>query len=440
MSLFREAEHRDTILFVNGIRPSTLEAVDTYRSRYDKKVRILIIVDQLKKKTVASLNELKKNTGRTEILTCNLDSPVEIKKTLKPYMNRLLAVSSQFENSVPALQKVLPHVPYLNGPTEESLDWSTDKIQMRQMLRAHNPAISPKFTVIESHTEVTIAQIEKTVGYPCVVKPAGLAASMLVTLVYYREELEEALELTFNKIDDVYKKKMGRGNPKILVEEMMEGVMYSIDGYVNNRGNIYLNPPVHIKLGKDIGFDDFFGYQQSTPTKLRKNQVEDANYVASESIKALGLRSTTVHVELMKTVEGWKIIELAPRMGGYRHTLYHWSFGINHILNDILIRIPQKPVIPKKVQGYTAAFKFFARQEGKLVTIKGLKKLRELESYVNTVVYKKKGDKCLFAKNGGSVVMEVTLYNKERARLQADIRRMERAIEIVVESSRRRSK
>ncbi len=437
MSLFREAEHRDIILFVNGVRPSTVEAIETYGKRYDKKIKILIIVDQLKKKTVASLNDVSGRESRIEVISCNLDSPVEIKKTLKPYINRLLAVSSQFENSVPALQKILPHVPYLNGPTEESLDWSTDKIQMRQLLRAHNREISPKFTVIDEYKESTIAQIEKSVGYPCVVKPAGLAASMLVTLVYYREELEEALDMTFKKIEEVYKKKMGRGRPKILVEEMMEGVMYSIDGYVNDRGNIYLCPPVHIKLGKDIGFDDFFGYMQSTPTKLRKHQIEAANHVAQEAIKALGLRSTTAHVELMKTAEGWKIIELAPRMGGYRHTLYHWSFGINHILNDILTRIPQKPVIPKKVQGYTAAFKLFARKEGKLETIRGMKVVRELESYVTLTQKKKKGDLCLYAKNGGSVVIEITLFNKERARLQADIRRMEKAVEIVVAPRRK---
>jgi biotin carboxylase len=438
MSLFREATHRDTILFLNGIRPSTIEAVDTYRSRYDKKVNVLILVDQMKKKTVESLNAVKSSGNRTTIISCNLDSPVEIKKTLAPYIDRLLAVSSQFENSVPALQKVLPHVPYLNGPTEESLDWATNKIKMRQMLRAHNPAISPKFAVIEEPNEAAIIQIEKTVGYPCVVKPAGLAASMLVSIVYYREELEEVLKATFTKINAVYKKKLGRGAPKVLVEEMMEGVMYSIDGYVNDRGNIYLNPPVYIKLGREIGFDDFFGYMQTTPTKLRNNQIEQANHVATESIKALGLRSTTAHVELMKTAEGWKIIELAPRMGGYRHTLYNWSFGINHILNDILIRIPQKPVIPKKTKGYTAAFKLFARKEGKLDTIKGLKKLRELESYVGATIMKKKGDMCLYAKNGGSVVIEITLYNKERARLQADIRRMEKSVEIVVEQKGKR--
>jgi len=437
MSLFREATHRDTILFLNGIRPSTIEAVETYRSRYDKKVKILVLVDQLKKQAIEEINAVK-SSSRITVVTCNLDSPVEIKKTLAPYMNQLLAVSTQFENAIPALQKVLPHVPYLNGPTEESLDWATDKVKMRQMLRAHNPDITPKFTVVESPSDAAITQIEKSVGYPCIVKPAGLAASMLVTQVYHREELEETLKMTFSKLEKVYKERMGRGKPKVLVEGMMEGEMYSIDAYVNDRGNIYVVPPVHIQTGKSIGFDDFFGYRQMTPTTLRKSQIDDASHVAMDAIRALSLRSTTCHVELFKTVTGWKIIELAPRMGGFRHTLYNWSFGINHILNDILIRIPQKPVIPKKRNGFTAAFKIFGKQEGKLESIKGLKKIRELESFVHMSVKKKKGDTLSFAKNGGSVVVELTLFSKERARLLADIRRMEKSIEIVTVDKKRR--
>jgi len=141
-------------------------------------------------------------------------------------------------------------------------------------------------------------------------------------------------------------------------------------------------------------------------------------------VKALGLRSTTVHVELMKTVKGWKIIELAPRMGGFRHTMYSWSFGTNHILNDILIRIPQKPVIPKKRKGFTAVFKIFGKTEGTLEAIRGLKKIRSLESFVHVNVKKKKGDSLLYAKNGGGSVVEVALFNKVRADLLADVRRM----------------
>ncbi len=438
MSLFREATHRDTILFINGVRPSTVEAIETYKDRYGKTVKILILIDQTRKNDAETKSLITHK--KTTVISCNFDSPVQIKKTLAPYVNRLLAVTSHFENSVTDLAKVLPHVPYLNVPTEKSLEWSSDKIQMRQLLRAHNPDISPRFTVIERDSQSAVTQVEKSVGYPCIVKPAGLAASMLVSNVYHAEELEDVLKKTWAKIDKTYKARKGRGSPKILVEGMMEGTMYSVDAYVNDRGSIYYTPPVHVKLGKDIGFDDFFGYQQTTPTNLRKHQIEGANHVTGEAIRALGLRSTTVHTELMKTSTGWKIIELGPRMGGYRHTLYNWSFGINHILNDILIRIPQKPVIPKKRKGYTAAFKHFAESEGRLDTIKGLKKIRELESYVHATVHKTKGDELLFAKHGGSVVVEVTLFNKERSRLLADIRRMEKSIDIVVEPKGRRKK
>ncbi len=436
MSLFREAVHRDLVLFVNGIRPSTVEAIETYRDRYDKSIRALILVDRKKKKLLQEAQAFARNKKVT-LIQCDTDVPVQIKQVLAPYIDRLLAVTCQFENSVPTLQKVLPHVPYLNGPTEESLDWATDKILMRRMLKSHNPKITPKYTVIEDATEKSIAKVEKRVGFPVVVKPAGLAASLLVSVCYHEEELEETLKVTFKKIEKIYKEKLGRGKPKVLVEQLMEGTMYSIDSYVNDRGNVYHTPPVHVKTGREVGFDDFFGYQRITPTKLTKPKIEDANHVATEAIKALGMRSTVCHIELMRTDGQWKIIELAPRLGGFRHTMYTWSFGINHILNDILIRIPQKPVLPKKRKGFTAVFNMYGKTEGKLNTIKGLRKVRELDSFVYMNVHKKKGDTLQFAKNGGGVVVEVILFNKKRPDLLADIRRMEKAVDIVVDPKRR---
>ncbi len=439
MSLFREATHRDTILFVNGIRHSTIEAIDTYRTRYGKEVNILIVIDATKKDKIKAAEQFSK-LKRVTIITVNVDEPIKLKRALAPYVDRLLAFSSQFEDSIPTLQKLQPFLPYLNGPTKDSLDWATDKIKMRRLLKAHDPAISPLYTVVRDATQESIETVEKNVGYPCVVKPAGLAASLLVTIVYHREELEEALKAVFKRLNKVYAERHGRGTPQVLVEQLMEGEMYSIDGYVNDRGNIYLTPPVHVKTGRAIGFDDFFGYQRLTPTKLTKPKIEDANKVAVKSIKALGLRSTSCHIELMKTATAWKVIELAPRMGGFRHTMYSWSYGINHILNDILIRIPQKPVIPKKHKGYTAVFNMYARKEGTLESVSGIRKVRSLTSFVNLTQRKNKGDQLLFAKNGGKPVMEIVLFNKTRSDLLADIRRMEKAIDIVVKPKGKRKR
>jgi len=433
MSSFHEAASRDTVLFINGVRKQTFTALDTYETRYGKKLRMLVFVDAKRNKLINSLNKQKQvSNKKITVEAVDFDSPVALRKKLEKYRENLLAVTCQFENSIPYLEKIIPHLPYLDTPTQSSLEWSTDKIVMRQLLKTQDKTLIPKYTVIKDSSPESVLRVEKQVGYPVVVKPAGLAASLLVSVCYHREELEDTLKKTFKTIEKVYKKKLGRGTPKILVEQLMDGEMYSIDVYVNGRGNTYATPIVHVKTGRAIGFDDFFGYQRMTPTRLLKTHIEDANHAASKAVKALGLRSTTAHVELMRTEKEWKIIELAPRMGGFRHEMYQLSYGINHILNDILVRVPQKPIIPKKTRGFTAVFNIYGKTEGVLGTIVGLKQTRLLASYTSMEVNKVKGDELKFAKNGGSPVLEIILFNKTRSDLLADIRRMEKAISIEV--------
>lgn len=437
MSSFHEAASRDTVLFINGVRKQTFAALNTYETRYGKRLQMVVFVDSKRSKLINELNK-QKATKKLTVVAVDFDTPSEIRKALKKYTDHLLAVTCQFENSIPFYEKVIPHVPYLDTPTQSSLDWSTDKIAMRQLLKTQDKTLIPKYIVVKDASEESLIKIEKKVGYPVVVKPAGLAASLLVSVCYHREELEATISKTFKTIDKVYKKKMGRGTPKILVEQLMDGEMYSIDVYVNGRGNTYATPLVHVKTGRAIGFDDFFGYQRLTPTRLLQSHIDDANHAAFSAVKALGLRSTTAHVELMRTEKEWKIIELAPRMGGFRHEMYQLSYGINHILNDILIRIPQKPIIPKKLKGYTAVFNIYAKKEGKLKAISGIKKVKSLASYNDMNILKNTGDELKFAKNGGGVVVEVMLFNKLRADLLADIRRMEKALEIDVIATRSR--
>jgi len=167
---------------------------------------------------------------------------------------------------------------------------------------------------------------------------------------------------------------------------------------------------------------------QTTMTTLKPETIKRAQEVATKSIRAIGLRNTSVHIELMRTDNGWKIIELGPRIGGFRHDLYNLSYGFDHALNDILIRIPQKPIINKKMIGYSVALKFFAKNEGTLSTLSGIKKIQKLNSFHEIKINKKIGDKCLFAKHGGKSVFDLILFNKNRSELLADIRRVEKNI------------
>jgi len=434
MSEFDEAKNRDMVLFTGSYLDVQKIAIKRLEKILEKQIIPCVILDAADTHSKEGVT----TDNNAVVIYADFTSTQKLQQALAPYKERFLAVTCRAEKNIPLFKKVIPHVPYINTPSELSLDWTTDKVKMRQLLRNYDKSISPKFTVVHDANKETLDRIEKTVGFPLMIKPSGLAASLLVTICYHREELEANLKNTVRKINRIYKERKGRGEPQILVEEFMEGVMYSIDAYVNQRGVIYYTPLVHVKTGRAVGFEDFFGYMRITPVTLKAHKVDDAKHAAEKAIEAVGMRSTTCHVELMKTEDGWKVIELGPRVGGFRHEMYELSYGIDHSLNDILIRIPKKPIIAKKAKGYTAVMQFYARKKGKLTSIDGIMKVRKLESFKRIDVVKKAGDMCDFARNGDSPVFTIVLFNQNRSRLLADVRRLEQAIKINVTPASRK--
>ncbi len=364
------------------------------------------------------------------VMRCNLDSHKALTKALKPIEEELLAVTCRGEVNIPALQKVIPHVPYLRTPTTESLEWSTNKLKMRRRFSAYDRSITPKFMVVKDAKRNTLKTIGEKIGFPLIIKPVGLATSLLVSIAFYPEELESSLKKTLRKIQKLHKEMNGRGEPEILVEQFIDGKMYSVDAHVGSRGSVHFNPFVHVKTGHSVGFDDFFAYQTITPAKLNKNSIKEAQDVSIKAVKALGLRSITAHIELLQTEAGWKVIEVGPRMGGFRHLMYKLSYGIDTAANDVATRIPKKISIPKREKGHTAVLKFYAKKEGAIKNITGIKKVRELKSFHSVKSNKKVGDRAIFAKHGGKEIFRVVLFNKERSKLLADIRRCEQMIVI----------
>jgi biotin carboxylase len=435
MSGFDEAQERDMILFVGSYLESQREAVKKLSNSFNRSLFACVLIDV----TDPSARKHIAKDAKAVIIECDFSSPTNIQKAIGHCKHRFLAVTCRSEKNIPLLKKIIPHVPFVNSPTELSLDWTTDKIKMRQLLRGYDKNISPKFLVVHDSTKETLDRIERNIGFPLILKPSGLAASLLVTVCYYREELESNLRTTVRKMNQTYKKKKGRGEPRILVEEFMEGTMFSVDVYVNQRGVMYFTPLVHVRTGRSVGYEDFFGYMRITPVVLRPHKIEAARKTAEKAIEALNLRSTTCHVELMKTEDGWKIIEVGPRIGGFRHEMYNLSYGIDHTYNDILIRIPKKPVLSKKVKGYTAVMQFYPHSKGRLKNIVGINKVRKLESFSRIDIKKQKGEMCEFARNGDDPVFDIVLFNKSRSVLLADVRRLEKSVNIVIASTQRKT-
>ncbi len=419
---------KDIIIYVMNIPEGAVEGVKTLSTILGRKIHIMYLVDSRVKKE----EDMKPKEGIDFVVSCDFSKQAKLAEVLLPYQHRFLAITCRSEQSMARFAEVIPQVPYLRTPHTESLRWASDKYEMRKRMKVYNPKITPKFTLVKENTKVERERIIEKIGFPMIVKPANLAASLFVSICYHEEDLDQTLRNIFRKIPQAYKNDKRLEVPKVIAEEYMDGDMYSIDSYVDSRGRAYHCPLVKVVTGKKIGRDDFYNYLQMTPTIFKSATVEKAHRAAEDAIHALGLASTTTHTELMKIDDEWKVIEIGARVGGFRHVLHSLSCDINHSLNDVLIRIPKKPVIPKKCQGYACAMKWFAAKEGKILEMKGIKSIEKLESFHNIVVNKKVGDRATFARNGGRSVFNLFLYNLDRSKLLADIRRVEKLVEVKV--------
>jgi biotin carboxylase len=411
-----------------NVPPGVRKSVDAYNELHATGYKIMQLWDSRVKDVAGKLNDPQVDI----VVKCNFANDDAITEALVPYRDQLLAITCRQEQSLARFTRIIPHVPYLPAPTTESITWAADKYLMRKRFQSYDPSITPPFALIKKNSKADRKAVIDQVGFPMIVKPTNMVASLFVKICYHEEELEQATRYILRKLKVAYEADNRLEEPQIIAESYMDGDMYSVDSYVDMQGTITHCPLVRVRTGRDIGHDDFYNYLQVTPSALKDATVEKARHAAEQAIRALGLRSSLAHVELMKIDDEWKVIEVGARMGGFRHLLHKLSCGIDHSMNDILVRIPQKPIVPEKCTGYACAMKWFAAREGKITEMKGIKKIEELESFHSIAMNKKIGDRAVFSKNGGRSVFNLFMHNADRAKLLADIRRVEQLVEVKV--------
>lgn len=421
---------KNIIAYVSRITLEAINDIRAWEKQTGEKYRVMLIENSARKLT-------KKQTGAgipgvDLVLSLDFDSDASLQEGLAPYQDQLCVITTRAESFLADFIKIIPFVPYLQTPTPESLKWASDKRLMRRHFKVSDSSISPKYTLVGGAEDAELDRIINKVGLPLIIKPTNLAQSLLITVCHHREELKKAIKEVMKNIKKVYEENGRTEKPRIIAEEFMEGLQYSIDAYVSSRGKVTCCPLVRQKTGHDIGRDDFFGYLQSTPTALSSSTVKKAEDVVRRGVHALGLRNTTVHVELMRVDNDWKIIEIGARIGGFRPQLHRLSCGINHGMNDVLVRMGRQPVVPRRCKRFAAAMKYYAKEEGEIVSILGLKKIEKLDSFDHIEMRKKRGDKSVFAKNGGGAIFVLYLMNDSRSELLADIRRVESLVKVEV--------
>jgi biotin carboxylase len=182
-----------------------------------------------------------------------------------------------------------------------------DKGQTRQALAAAGlaqPRSIPAATVEEA------VAAAGQVGYPAILKPRGLGASLGVIRVNDERELRERFEFTFNtrspEPEDVLDER------RVLVEQCLFGEEISVDAVISGGrvSPLFLArkvvgfPPYAEEIGHYVGADD--------PLLTDPQLVE----LLQRTHTALGFRDGWTHSEFMLTESGPQVIEVNGRLGG----------------------------------------------------------------------------------------------------------------------------
>lgn len=362
-------------------------------------------------------------------------SEESIKKALAPYKSSLKAVICRGDKYIQFLCKLVPHLPHgVPVSSEDSLKAATNKRLMRQSFAHKYPEITPSFLKIKDAAADTLDAIEQKVGYPLVIKPASLASSLMIQRCDNRQDLSSALTDTFAKLTQIYKDEDRHELPEVIVESYLEGELYSIDSYVRQPGTITHCPPVRYISANQMGIDDFFLYKRWVPTDLSGQDIEAMQTSVSKAIDALGLQFSSTHTEVIKTKDGWKIIELGPRLGRFRNIMYREAYGIDHGYNDVLVHLDKAPDIQLSRHSNCAAYSIYPYEEG---ILKEVACLGDIDKNVKSrVVYLDQnfviGQAVRRAKNGGHALVEIIISNDNKKQFDQDCKWIEQNIKAVV--------
>jgi hypothetical protein len=236
------------------------------------------------------------------------------------------------------------------------------------------------------------------------------------------------------RIDAVYDKYAHGTTPKVVIEEFMEGSVHSVDAFVDSAGEPHvLDAIVDYQTGYDIGFADNFHYSRIMPTTLPDATVQAIRETAAMGCKALGMRSSPAHVEIILTADGPRIVEIGARNGGYRERMHSLANGIDIMGNALKLAYDEPLDITPLRNDSMGAFELFPRQTGAFTELKHAKELQELPSFHYLSIKAKPGTTIGTSSDGYKTAAVVMLHNADPEQFARDRAFLDTQVEVLTE-------
>ncbi len=198
----------------------------------------------------------------------------------------------------------------------------------RKLIQDYNPEIWVKFLEFNPYN-IDLEKIEKFIGYPFILKPSSWIQSAGVSKIENKRDFENYIK----NYKEFLKNFQNRwfDNDIIIAEEFIDGEMYSIDYFVDDKQNIFLSKPVKVELANVVGVNDFFNYNRIISQDVEKEFFGyDLDTFIKDTIRGSQIKNFFIHHEF-KITSKWKLktIEINWRIWWYRPGMYFRAYKIN---------------------------------------------------------------------------------------------------------------
>lgn len=353
-------------------------------------------------------------------IVCDFTSKTSVLTAVATINQQITVVMTLYENYVLPTAWINEQLGLPGMPVNAALA-CTDKFLMRQAFTSAegDEPISPDFAMVE--TEDDVRQFAADHQFPLILKPANLVKSLLVTKSDTLDDLLANYTHTAERIGPIYGQYAPNRTPRIIIEEFLEGSLHSVAAFADHAGTPHLiNEVVDLESARSQGFSDNFIYSRSLPSALSAGQQAALYRCATRGVRALGMKNTPAHVEIILTAKGPRIIEIGARNGGYRERMYKLAKDIDIIQATVDCITGKQPALAASKHGFCAVIELFPHQAGAFQAISQQNAVVNLASCSYFALKAAVGQNVGPANDGYKRCAIVTLNHSDRTQFEAD--------------------
>ncbi len=304
-----------------------------------------------------------------------------------------------------------------------------DKLSLRLFLERRAPWLNPEFE------EVDLTEEKGPSRFPLVLKPRNFFKSQLMFSCQDHKDFQIARRTLFLSLEEAERRHGVKLERTFLAEEKLSGRHFSVDAMVGEGGKVIFTPPVRLTIAEQWGYDDMHVAVRWAQARVNGDEERLLQRAVLDLVRALDLQMTPLHVDIVLSRDEVKVVDAAPRVGGYRSEMMElaWGCPLDHM--NLELATGRDPRWEPKWRKEVAVVELFPPKRGVLLELEGLDRISKLPSFERMVIRSRKGDKVGLAKDGFRCCLFVVLCSDDEDQVREDVEDLRRALKWKIQPS-----